>query len=303
MSLRVAVGPEGVREFCRDAVTAGGGEVVAVADAEALVWTDPADSVAFRAALEENPAISWVQLPWAGIEPLVGVLDAGRVWTSGKGVYAEEVAEHALALALAGMRHLAGYARASRWSGPAGVNLLGAKVTMLGAGGIAESFTRLVEPFGIDLRVVRRTVEPFPGARKTVTLDGLDGLLDDTDLLVIALALTPETIRIIDAGRLARLPGHAWIVNVGRGKHIVTDHLVDALGHGAIGGAALDVTDPEPLPDGHRLWALDNCLITPHVANTPEMAVPVLTRRITENVRRRIAGEPLLGIVDVDAGY
>jgi phosphoglycerate dehydrogenase-like enzyme len=277
--------------------------VVAVADADALVWTDPADSAALRAALEENPAISWVQLPWAGIEPLVGVLDADRLWTSGKGVYAEEVAEHALALALAGMRHLAAYARANGWSGPAGVNLLGAKVTMLGAGGIAESFARLVEPFGVELRVVRRTAEPFPGAQITLTPDALDDLLDDTDLLVVALALTPETTGIIDAARLARLPAHAWIVNVGRGRHIVTDDLIDALRRGAIGGAALDVTDPEPLPDDHPLWALDNCLITPHVANTPEMAVPVLTRRITENVRRRIAGEPLLGVVDVEAGY
>ena len=96
---------------------------------------------------------------------------------------------------------------------------------------------------------------------------------------------------------------HAWIVNVARGRHIVTDDLVDALRDGVIGGAALDVTDPEPLPSGHPLWTLPNCIITPHVGNTPEMAKPLLARRVTENVRRFARGDELIGLVDVDAGY
>jgi len=96
---------------------------------------------------------------------------------------------------------------------------------------------------------------------------------------------------------------HAWIVNVARGRHIVTDDLVDALREGTIGGAGLDVTDPEPLPADHPLWALPNCIITPHVGNTPEMAKPLLAERVTENVRRFGRGEELLGLVDVDAGY
>lgn len=301
--LNVAVLPEGIRDFCRDAVRAGGGEVVDLGEATALVWTDSSDSASLREALDANPSIEWVQLPWAGIEPFVDVLDRDRTWTSGKGVYADEVAEHALAMALAGMRGLVSYSRRQSWSEPAGKNLFGAKVTVLGAGGITESFSRLVEPFDVELRVVRRSDEPFEGAAVTATVAELDDLLVDTDVLVVALALTPETEGIIDAARLDLLPDHAWIVNVGRGAHIVTDDLGEALTEGSIGGAALDVTDPEPLPAGHPLWDLDNCLITPHTANTPEMAVPVLSRRITENVRRRIADLSLLGIVDVEAGY
>ena len=96
---------------------------------------------------------------------------------------------------------------------------------------------------------------------------------------------------------------HGWIVNVARGRHIVTDDLVAALAAGEIGGAALDVTDPEPLPEGHPLWSLPNCIITPHVGNTPEMAAPLLAARITENLRRWIAGEPLIGLVDPTLGY
>ncbi len=88
-----------------------------------------------------------------------------------------------------------------------------------------------------------------------------------------------------------------------RGAHIVTADLVAVLAEGRIGGAALDVTDPEPLPDGHPLWAEPRCIVTPHTANTMEMAIPLLGDRVRENVRRRIAGEPLLGLVDPDAGY
>ena len=96
---------------------------------------------------------------------------------------------------------------------------------------------------------------------------------------------------------------HAWLVNVARGRHVVTDDLVAALEAGAIGGAALDVTDPEPLPAGHRLWRLDNCLITPHTSNTWVMAEPMFARRVVDNVGRYRRGEPLLGRVDPALGY
>jgi phosphoglycerate dehydrogenase-like enzyme len=99
------------------------------------------------------------------------------------------------------------------------------------------------------------------------------------------------------------MDGDAWLVNVARGAHVVTAALVDALERRAIGGAALDVTDPEPLPLGHRLWELDNCLITPHVANTWQMAEPLLADRVRRNVDRYRRGRPLLGLVDLSLGY
>ena len=88
-----------------------------------------------------------------------------------------------------------------------------------------------------------------------------------------------------------------------RGAHIVTDDLVNALRNGTIGGAALDVTEPEPLPEDHPLWDLNNCLITPHIGNTPEMGLPLLAQRITRNVQQRVLGHPLIGLVDVELGY
>ena len=173
---------------------------------------------------------------------------------------------------------------------------------VLGGGGITESFLRLLEPFGCSVTVVRRRPDPMPGAT-VVGEDQLDDALAGADLLVLALALTEATRGIIDGRRLRLLGPDAWVVNVARGAHIVTDELVEVLRDGAIGGAALDVTDPEPLPDGHPLWTERRCLITPHTANTVAMAEPLLRARVAENVRRWIAGDALIGPVDVDAGY
>lgn len=301
----IALGPEGTRDWLGEAVTSGGATIVEPEAANGLVWTDAADPAGLGALLDAHPAIEWVQLPWAGIEPYVEVVaaHADRTWTCGKGVYAEPVAEHALALALAGLRQVGRYARASSWSRGTGTNLLGARVVVLGGGGITESLLRLLGPFDADVTVVRRSPTPMAGAARVVGEDGLDEALRGATLVVLALALTPATIGVLDRRRLELLAPDAWVVNVARGGHIVTDDLVAVLAEGRIGGAALDVTDPEPLPDDHPLWAEPRCIITPHTANTIEMAIPLLGDRVRENVRRRLAGEPLLGLVDPAAGY
>ena len=286
-----------------DAVIAGGGTVSTHAEAEALVWAEPAAPELLPDVLEEGPSIGWVQLPYAGIENLTHLLDRDHRWTCGKGVYAEPVAEHVLMLALAGLRGMGSFARARGWSPPEGRNLLGGRVTVLGGGGITESLVRLLEPWDCQITVLRRHPAPMDGVDRVVGPESLLPALSDADVVVVALALTPETAGIIDAAALDAMAPHAWLINVARGGHVVTDDLVDALAAGSIGGAALDVTDPEPLPEGHALWRMDNCLITPHVGNTPEMGLKLLARRVTENVRRYIAGEELLGPVDVDLGY
>jgi phosphoglycerate dehydrogenase-like enzyme len=301
----IAVAPEGVRAWLGEAVEAGGGTLVDLARADGLVWAEPRDDGSLGAALEANPHIEWVQLPWAGIEPYVDVVraHAGRTWTCGKGVYAEPVAEHALTLALAGLRNVGAYAKERTWSRQAGTNLLGGKVAIVGGGGITESLLRLLGPFGCDVTVVRRRPSPMSGATRVVGEAELDDALTGAHLAVLALALTPETRGIMDRRRLELLAPGGWVVNVARGAHIVTEDLVAVLAEERIGGAALDVTDPEPLPDGHPLWDEPRCIITPHTGNTYEMAIPLLAERVRENVRRRIAGEALLGPVDPRAGY
>ena len=301
---RIAVEPECWRRPALvDAVIAGGGQVTAPSEAEALVWAEPAAPELLPGVLAEGPGIKWVQLPYAGIENLTQLLDRDHLWTCGKGVYAEPVAEHVLMLALGGLRGMGSFARARSWSPPEGRNLLGGRVTVLGGGGITESLVRLLDPWDCTITVLRRHPEPMDGVDRVVGPESLHDVLGDADVVVVALALTPETTGIIDAAALGAMAPHAWLVNVGRGGHVVTDDLVEALTSGAIGGAALDVTEPEPLPDGHPLWDLENCIITPHVGNTPEMGLKLLARRVADNVRRYITGEELLGPVDVDLGY
>lgn len=300
---RIAVGPEQAPNWLRNAVRDGGGDLVEPEAAEAIVWGDAKDVDGLVRWLGRAPHAGWVQLPFAGIENFVDHLDRERVWTCGKGVYAEPVAEMALGLGLAGMRYVHGYARADSWSAPAGRNLLGARVTVLGGGGITESFVRLLEPFGCDVTVVRNRVQPMASVDMVVEADRYRETLPGADLVVLALALTPETNGLIGRAELELMESHAWLVNVARGRHIVTDDLVAALADRGIGGAGLDVTDPEPLPEGHPLWAAENCIITPHVGNTPEMAVPLLSDRVRANVRLFARQQPLIGLVDLAAGY
>jgi phosphoglycerate dehydrogenase-like enzyme len=290
-------------EALRQAVRDGGGTPTGIAEADCVVWTDAREAGELRSLLDAHPQVRWVQLPWAGIEPFVDVLDHDRLWTCGKGVYAEPVAEHALALALAGMRGIGRYARSTTWSGPVGRNLLGGRVTILGGGEITSCLIRLLRPWGAHLTVVRRHPRPMDGVAEVVGQEGLLPALERSDLVILALALTPETERIVDAEALAAMPDHAWLVNVARGQHVDTDALVDALRTGTLGGAGLDVTDPEPLPDGHPLWSLPDVIVTPHVGNTPEMGRVLLAARVRDNVRRFAEGRPLLGPVDVELGY
>jgi phosphoglycerate dehydrogenase-like enzyme len=136
-----------------------------------------------------------------------------------------------------------------------------------------------------------------------VTPSHLGEALAGARAVMLAAALTPQTRGMIGQKELGVMDRQAWLVNVARGALVDTTALVEALRSNQIGGAALDVTDPEPLPAGHPLWDLPNCLITPHTADTEQMTEPLLAARITENVQRLAAGQELEGRVDPDLGY
>jgi len=304
-SPRIAIGPrpwDGITAVVREA----GGEPAGIGpDADALVWLDAADLDGLARALAAAPAARWVQLPFAGVELAAGagLLDPARTWTCAKGAYAEPVAEHALMLALAGLRFLRRRIRATSWGTAAGESLYDQPVTIVGGGGIAAALTTLLAPMRAQVTVVRRQSAPVPGAVRTLQTGQLAQALPGARVVFVALALTPETEHIIGATELAAMRPDAWLVNVARGRHVDTGALVDALRSRSIGGAALDVTDPEPLPEGHPLWDLDNAIITPHTADTPEMNRRMLSRRIGRNVAAFAAGRPLEGLVDPAAGY
>lgn len=289
----------------RDAVVRGGGELTELGpDTEVLVWHGgPATELV--PVLAAAPNLRWVQLPSAGVEAYVaaGVFERDVEFTSAKGAFAEPVAEHALLLTLAALRHVTRRARATSWGTPAGISLYGLTVGILGGGGITTELLRLLAPFGVRTIVARRSTSPLEGADVTTDLDGFREHLGEIDVLVGAIALTDATRGWVSAEVLAALPSSAVVVNVARGGLIDTAALVAALDAGEIAGAGLDVTDPEPLPDGHALWGRDDVLVTPHTADTPEMVEAMMARRIEHNVRAWHAGTPLTGGVDRVAGY
>lgn len=273
-----------------------------------IVWSGSSGGAALVEALRRAPGVEWVQLPWAGIDPFAEVLPAfrgdGRVWTSGKGVYAGPVAEHALTLTLALLRRLPRRVRAGEWRRDrASRTLHGTDVVIVGAGGIATELLRLLEPFGVHATVVRRTDGELAGAARTVTLDRLEDVASGASVLVVAAALTDETRGAVGAEVLAALAPGAVVVNVGRGPIIDTDALVAALDSGHLGGAGLDVTDPEPLPTGHPLWNSTDCVITPHVADAMATTPALLAARVAHNVRAFLGEAEFAGRIDLDAGY
>jgi D-3-phosphoglycerate dehydrogenase len=290
------------------AIKAGGGDVSGPEDAGGLVWTNPIDPHGLKELLETSPA-EWVQLPFAGIEDFVaaGAVVEGRTWTCAKGVYGPACAEHGLALTLAGARRLGYHARAKTWRQP-GLGsperrLNGATVLLYGTGGIGGAMVPLLIPLGARIIGVNRSGRPLEGAERTVTSSELLGALGEADFVVLSAAVTPETRKAFGLDAFGAMRDTAWLINVGRGALVDTDALVTALQNGDIAGAALDVTDPEPPPDDHPLWSMDNVLLTPHIANTWDMALPELRDLVEKNVGHFVRGEPLDGLVDLELGY
>jgi phosphoglycerate dehydrogenase-like enzyme len=292
------------------AVTDAGGTVGPLGDdTRGIVWLDARDPDGLAAALDRAPGVGWVQLPFAGVDAFAHLIEehGDRVlFTSAKGAYAEPVAEHALALTLATLRVLPERARATSWATePEGVSLYGRTVVVIGAGGIALEYLRLLAPFEVSVTVVRRSSDPVPGADRTVTTDQLDAVLPDADVVMIAAAMTSGTAKLLGAEQFTRMKPSARLVNIARGGLVDTDALVAALRSGEIAGAGLDVTDPEPLPDGHPLWETPGVVITPHQADTPDMVEPLLAERVRANTAAFLggAGEGFVGVVDPAAGY
>lgn len=315
MSRKIWVQPVATESFLRTTpadrhsrivhvVQESGAELSELPEAEAIVWLDVFDPLGLLEVLKSAPKVKWVQLPWAGVETFhgAGLFEHPIVFTCAKGAYATQVAEHGLMLTLLSLRHVVAQARNHGWLGLEPDSLRGKKVTILGGGGIAQEYLRLIEPFGCEVRVVRKSNEPITGAT-VYGVGDLPKLLPDTEVLLLALSLTPETEGIIGKSELALLPPQAIVVNIARGKHIDQDALVEALKSQTIAAAALDVTDPEPLPGDHPLWDFDNVLITSHCADSLSYVTEQLANRVGENVRRFMQDEPLVGVVDPEAGY
>ncbi len=300
--MKIAIEPQQAKEFVR-AVEASGGVLAPLSeDVKALIWTDYHSPDVLKATLESNPQLEWVQLPFAGVDAFADILSLPIRFTSAKGAYSEPVAEHVLALMLALGRAIPTRVRATSWGEKFAVSLYESKVLVIGGGGITEELVSLLQPFGTHVTVLRKNPERQLG-NTTLGLEHLEEQLPLADFVVVAAALTPETIGLINARSLNLMKRSAFLVNVARGKHVVSADLADALDGEVIAGAAIDVTDPEPLPDGHRLWSTKNLIITPHTADTPAQVTRMFATRIGLNVKAYLGEGHWVGEVDPAAGY
>lgn len=283
-----------------------GARLVPADEAEALVWLGNDAEEGLDEVL--HPGIQWVQLRSAGVEGWLerGALDPRRRWTAARGVYAHSVAEHTLALILAGCKLLPSYARATRWAPDAkerGRLVRDTTVAIVGAGGIGREVISYLRPIGARTIAVTRSGREVEGADRHLAADQLDQVWGEADVIVLAAPATAATRNLVDAAALASMRSDALLVNVARGSLVDTDALVACLARGGIAGAALDVTDPEPLPEGHPLWSEPRALITPHAANPGSAQLVRLCGLVADNLARFRAGQPLRGLVDLGAGY
>jgi phosphoglycerate dehydrogenase-like enzyme len=240
------------------------------------------------------PALRLVQLLSAGAEQFVGRLPEGVLLCNARGAHTPSTAEWAVAAALAAQRDIPAFVRQQdegRWAPHTAHTMVGARVLVVGAGDIGRAIGRMLAGFDVEPTYVGRT--PREGVHGT---DELPRLLPDADVVVLIVPVTPETRGMVDAGFLAAMKDGALLVNAARGVVVDTDALLAELTSGRL-RAALDVTDPEPLPEGHPLWSAPNLLLTPHVAG----AVPNTNARaaaaLTEQLERILAGVPLANVV------
>jgi len=249
--------------------------------------------------LAKLPRLRLIQLMSAGAENIIPFVPPGVTLCNARGVHDPAVAEWIMAVILAQVRQLPRFMAAQQagtWDPVRSDPLAGQTVLIVGYGSIGEAVERRLAPFGVTIeRVARR---PRAGV---LTMDDLPDTLPRADIVILLVPVTPATTGLVDAHFLAQLHDGALLVNAARGSIVDTAALLAELQSGRL-RAALDVTDPEPLPDGHPLWSAPGLLLTPHVAGAMSTAMPRVMALVKGQLARYAAAEPLRDVVG-DQGY
>ncbi|MBT7450047.1 MAG: D-2-hydroxyacid dehydrogenase, partial [Rhodospirillaceae bacterium] len=265
--------------------------------------------------ISAGPNIHWLHVPFAGVAPCVSipeVADGGYLVTNMQRLAGPQIAEHVLAMMLYFARGLDHYAAAQaekKWNrfaaSPADLWAVNTKTMLVaGLGGIGTQTARLANGLGMRVIATRNSSREGPDFVDYVGLaDELPVLAEQADVVINAMPLTDSTRGVFDAAFFARMKPSALFINVGRGGSAVTEDLIAALENGTIAGAALDVQDPEPVPADHPLWDAPNLLITPHMSSFNDAGRDVFWVIFRENLRRYVAGDKMLSVVDIDKGY
>ena len=256
--------------------------------------------------------LEWMQLASAGADVFCkeGVLPENCILTNGSGAYSLSVGEHMLAMTFAMIRNFPQYKAnqiSHTWQDEGRIiSIEGATVAVLGMGDIGSFYARKMNALGADVIGVRRHDCPKPDyLKKQVTLEHLEEILPEADIVAMVLPGGEETRHLINDRTLSLMKENSYILNVGRGSSIDQEALYRALESGHIRGAALDVTDPEPLPQDSPLWDCKNVLITPHVAGWWHLQETFnrVVRIFGNNLKHFVNGEPFDNIVNRNLGY
>ncbi len=266
------------------------------------------------------PRLCWVQMHWAGVDTTTNapIFASGEViLTTGAGIHAVNMGEYTLMMMLA-LAHRLPMAfkmmQAGAWSDDRAafmpMELRGATLGLIGYGQIGREVARLARAFGMRVIALRKRIpaedDQHDDSIMFVRRDQLPMLLAQSDFVVVAAPLTPETRRMLDADALRQMKPTAFLVNIGRGAVVDEQALASAIAEGRIAGAALDVFEQEPLPDDSPLWRLaaeGRVILTPHIAGQTPHYEARAAALFAENLRRFVQGQPLINQVDFERGY
>lgn len=290
-----------------DAILERRGLDLVLAGAEVLATniTMPAD------LLDRAPNLRWLQLVNAGIDRLMGspLLESPVIITNASGIHGVPIAEWVMTYMLyfaKNVKHFQESQHAHQWRPAVVSELSGQTIGIVGLGAIGSEVARLAKAFNMQVLAVRRTQqaqESTPLADLLLPPSGIEQLLRESDYLVLALPLTAETRGIIGERELRMMKRNACLINIARGGLVDHQALSAALREGWISHAALDATEPEPLPPYSGLWDMPNVLITPHITPSTDRYVERAIDLFCQNLRRYLHGEPLINVVNKTSGY
>jgi len=259
--------------------------------------------------LANRKNLRWVQLDWAGANTHKD-LPEQVILTNASGAYGTAISEHMLGCVLMVMKNLANYIEVQKnhdSTNLGSVNTLtSSTVLSVGMGDIGSSFAKKMHALGAKVYGVRRSFHGVPDyAEGMYTMDNMDEILPECDVVALSLPETEETVHLFDEARLRKIKKGAILVNVGRGTAIVTEDLLRVVKDGHFSGVCLDVTDPEPLPKNHPLWNMEHVYLTPHISGRFNAAVTLdkVLQNFHDNLQSYVNGEPLQHVVDKSIGY
>ena len=283
-------------------------EAMAIAPHAEIGWFDMYDKSKMAEIISAATSLKWLNSIYAGVEhfPLEQLKAQGTILTNGAGLNSAPIAEFAVMMMLSAAKRsdlIVDNQRQHNWlSTPPGTTEIDdSKALIIGYGGIGQQIAKKLSGFDVEVTAVRRTPTGEPNV---IGLDDWRDRLGEFDWVFVSAPATSDTRHLLGAEEFAAMKDSAWLINVARGTLVDQDALLTALNDKTIGGAALDVTDPEPLPADHPLWDAPNCLITMHLSGTAQSRMfQRAATRFVENLKRYRKGDEMIAVADFDRGY